>query len=172
MERKKYVLKTVVMSLIMLIIAAVMITRMAYVQLVRGAEAAAQVQTKSTRTYKEPASRGKITDRNGAPLVSDEPCYDLSFDYYQWKKEGQNDVILRLCKLLSEQGFPWNDDLPITREIPYTYTYTDTNNGVGRRLMKFLDARKWDRSVPATRLFTLLCERYGIDESLHRLISV
>ena len=162
----KYTRKIVVLCLMMLCVVVIMVTRMADIQLVEHEEAVRQVQNRSVRTYKETASRGEIQDRNGNVLVSDVACYNITFDYYEWDKTNQNDVILALCTMLSEGGFEWSDELPITEEVPYGYTYADRKSGSGKKLMKFISERGWDEDVSATRLFTLLCERYNVAEEL------
>ena len=162
----KYTRKVVVLCLLMLAILTVMVTRMAYLQLVVGEEVSENIQTTSTRKYDEVTSRGEIKDRNGVTLVADVACYTVIFDYYEWQKQGQNDVILRLCEMLKASNLEWTNELPITDEVPYSYTYASKESGSGLRLMRFLKSREWEEDIPASRLFALLCERYGVDEEL------
>ena len=162
----KYTRKVVVLCLMMLCVVVIMITRMAYLQLVEHEEAVRSVQNRSVRTYKETASRGEIQDRNGNTLVSDVACYNITFDYYEWDKSVQNDVILSLCTMLEEGGFEWSDELPISRYAPYEYTYESQTGGSGKKLMKFIADRQWDENISASRLFTLLCERYKVSDEL------
>ncbi len=162
----KYTRKVVVLCLLMLAILTIMVTRMAYLQLVVGEEVSENIQTTSTRKYDEVTSRGEIKDRNGVTLVADVACYTVIFDYYEWQKQGQNDVILRLCEMLKSSNLEWNNELPITDEVPYSYTYASKESGSGLRLMRFLKAREWEEDIPASRLFALLCERYGVDGEL------
>ena len=162
----KYTVKVVVLCLLMLVIVVGMVTRMAYLQLVVGEEVTTNIKTTSTREYDEVTSRGEIRDRNGVKLVADVACYQVIFDYYEWEKKGQNEVILSLCEMLEANGQEWNDELPMTTEVPYSFTYSSRESGSGLRLMRFLKAREWDEDISATRLFSLLCERYGISEEL------
>ncbi len=162
----KYTRKVVVLCLLMLAILTIMVTRMAYLQLVVGEEVSENIQTTSTRKYDEVTSRGEIKDRNGVTLVADVACYTVIFDYYEWQKQGQNDVILRLCEMLKASNLEWTNELPITDEVPYSYTYASKESGSGLRLMRFLKSREWEEDIPASRLFALLCERYGVDEEL------
>ena len=162
----KYTRKVVALCLLMLAILTVMVTRMAYLQLVVGEEVSENIQTTSTRKYDEVTSRGEIKDRNGVTLVADVACYTVIFDYYEWQKQGQNDVILRLCEMLKASNLEWTNELPITDEVPYSYTYASKESGSGLRLMRFLKSREWEEDIPASRLFALLCERYGVDEEL------
>ena len=162
----KYTRKVVVLCLLMLAIVVVMFTRMAYLQLVEHEEAVAKVQSKSVRTYKEIASRGEIKDREGNTLVADVACYNITFDYYEWDKSRQNEVILSLCEILEKAGLSWSDELPLSRDVPYSYTYASQTSGSGKKLMKFIAEREWDADITPSRLFTLLCERYKVSDTL------
>ena len=165
-DNGKYTRKVVVLCLMMLCVVVLMVTRMAYLQLVEHQDAVRSVQNRSVRTYKEVASRGEIQDRNGSTLVSDVACYNITFDYYEWDKNSQNDVILALCTMLDEAGLEWSDELPVTQSAPYEYTYASTTSGSGKKLMKFISDRGWDENISASRLFTLMCERYKVSEQL------
>ena len=79
-DNGKYTRKVVVLCLMMLCVVVLMVTRMAYLQLVEHQDAVRSVQNRSVRTYKEVASRGQIQDRNGSTLVSDVACYNITFD--------------------------------------------------------------------------------------------
>ena len=83
--------------------------------------------TKSVNTIakkeKVEASRGIITDRSGRPLVSNRSTYSLTFDSSLLKDgEDQNDALLRLLELCREQEVDWVDNLPITRQAPFSFT--------------------------------------------------
>ena len=103
----KYTVKVVVLCLLMLLIVTAMVMRMAYIQLVVGEELTTNIQSTSTREYDEITSRGEIRDRNGVKLVADVACYKVIFDYYEWEKKGQNEVVLSLCEMLDEKGLKY-----------------------------------------------------------------
>jgi len=83
-----------------------------------------------TRTETIQASRGIVTDRNGAVLISNRQTYDLAWDASQLKDGGEeedpdarrNAAVLRLVQLFRQEGLTWEDHLPITRRAPYSYT--------------------------------------------------
>lgn len=79
------------------------------------------------------ASRGIITDRNGRTMVSNRSTYALTFDASLLKKtDDENEAILRLVQLCQDYGVDWNDNLPITRTAPFSYTIdqqTDIQKG-------------------------------------------
>ena len=68
------------------------------------------------------ASRGIVTDRKGRPLVSNTSVYTLSFDTDLLEDgEDPNTAILRLLELCRNEGLDWQDTLPISRELPFTF---------------------------------------------------
>ena len=85
------------------------------------------------RPEKVEASRGIITDRNGRPLVTNRSTYTLTFDASLLKTgDDENEAILRLVQLCQDNGVDWNDNLPISRTAPFSYTIdqlTDTQKG-------------------------------------------
>lgn len=167
MKERKPLLRTIALCGCMLLIACVLITRMAQLQIVKGAEYHEASQRKTLRSYTENASRGELSDRNGVKLVSNSVGFSLVFDYYTWDKQKQNDVILELTDILSRAGLTWGDTLPVSRTAPYTYTYASAESGDGGRLYKFIaDQEGWPQEPDAQELLQLLCEKYGVDDSL------
>jgi len=76
-----------------------------------------------TREENVEASRGIITDRSGRALVTNRSTYSLTFDASLLKDdEDENEAILRLVQLCREMDVPWVDNLPISRDAPFTYT--------------------------------------------------
>ena len=85
------------------------------------------------------ASRGIITDRSGRPLVSNRSTYSLTFDASLLKDgEDQNDAVLRLLKLCREQGVDWVDNLPITRQAPFSFTVDAVSSTQKDRFLAYL----------------------------------
>ena len=99
--------------------------------------------TKSVNTIakkeKVEASRGIITDRSGRPLVSNRSTYSLTFDSSLLKDgEDQNDALLRLLELCREQGVDWMDNLPITRQAPFSFTVDTVSSTQKSRFLSYL----------------------------------
>ena len=99
--------------------------------------------TKSVNTIakkeKVEASRGIITDRSGRPLVSNRSTYSLTFDSSLLKDgEDQNDALLRLLELCREQGVDWVDNLPITRQAPFSFTVDTVSSTQKSRFLSYL----------------------------------
>ena len=85
------------------------------------------------------ASRGIITDRKGRPLVSNSSVYDLTFDTDLLDdEEDPNGAILRLLQLCQTEGLSWLDNLPISMEMPYTYTLDSLPSTQKSRFLTYL----------------------------------
>lgn len=85
------------------------------------------------------ASRGIITDRNGRTMVSNRSTYALTFDASLLKKtDDENEAILRLVQLCQDNGVDWNDNLPITRSAPFSFTIDQQTDIQKKRFLTYL----------------------------------
>ena len=122
-------------------------------QVVNAEEYLARSTTQVTTTRKVEASRGILTDRNGKVLVSNRQTYTVTFDPRQVPDEAgvSHDLtvsraVLRLVQLCLRQGVQWTDTLPISRQAPFTYTFSESSAAQCTRLSKYLNKRKWSAS--------------------------
>ena len=85
------------------------------------------------------ASRGIITDRKGRPLVSNTSVYTLNFDTdLLAEEENPNEAILRLLTLCHKEGLVWEDHLPISDQMPYTFTLDSLPSTEKTRFLSWL----------------------------------
>lgn len=167
MKKYNFTARIVALSLLTFLIAGALVTRLADLQLVNGADIAASVTDNTVRKYTEVASRGELLDRNGVKLTSNGLGFSLQLDYYNWDKSRQNEVLLELALRLKAAGIDTNDNLPVSFDQPYTYTYPSAESGVGLKLAKFIAAQKdWPEAPTANRLLGLLAQKYGVDADL------
>ncbi len=112
------------------------------VQVVHHQDYATQSVHSIARPETVEASRGVITDRNGRLLVGNRSTYNLTFDPSLLKEgEDQNGAILRLIQLCQANGVDWIENLPISRQLPYTYTLDQLGDSVlKRRFLSYLKA--------------------------------
>lgn len=112
------------------------------VQVVHHQEYATQSVRSIARSETVEASRGIITDRNGRTLVSNRSTYNLTFDPTLLKEgEDQNEAILRLVQLCQANGVNWIENLPLSRQLPYTYTLDQLGDTVLKsRFLSYLKA--------------------------------
>lgn len=66
-----------------------------------------------TRTVSIQAARGEILDRNGVELAVNGLGRNIVFDKAYMRDGNENEIILKLCRLLESNGEEWTDNLPI-----------------------------------------------------------
>ena len=69
------------------------------------------------------ANRGQIVDAAGKPLISNKTGYNLIIEkaYFPSDHAAGNAVLLHTAQLLHDEGYTWNDTLPISQYQPYTF---------------------------------------------------
>lgn len=126
-------------------------------QIVHGADYLSQSSTQVTTTRTVESFRGPITDRNGKVLVSNREIYTVTFDAKQvvdeagLEPDAGNTVhsesvaraMLRLLRLFQEQGIEWDDGLPVSVTMPFSYTFADMTGTQRIRFEHFLADRDW-----------------------------
>lgn len=162
MKKQSFVRRVVALCLLMVMVTGTLTMRLVYLQIVNGKDIAAGVTNNTIRKYTQLASRGEILDRDGNKLVYNTKAFFLQLDYYNWNRSTQNTVLLELGKLLSQGGIETKDNLPMTFAPPFTYTYSSTESGDGRKLVRYMEKQGWDTALPAAVLLDMICTKYGI----------
>ncbi len=160
--------RVIALCLCMATIVGAMVYRLVQLQLIQGPNTTASLNANVIREYDEIASRGEIMDRNGNVMVGNALGFSVQLDYYQWESKQQNEVLLRLYELLSQNGVSALDILPLSWEEPLTYTYASLESGDGLNLERFCEEQEWGSAADMTpnRLFGRLCSYYGVDIGL------
>ncbi len=166
MKKQSFVRRVIALCLLMVMVTGTLTMRLVYLQIVNGEDIAAGVTANTVRKYTQLASRGEILDRDGNKLVSNTKAFFLQLDYYNWDKSRQNEVLLELAKRLQEAEIETYDNLPISFDAPFSYTYTSTESGDGRKLMRYLEDQGWNKNLNADQVLTLLCKKYDVSAGL------
>ena len=167
MNRKQITIRIIALALVMFAITGVLSLRLVFLQLVKGEDYIASAQSQTSVRYNIKASRGEILDRDGARMVSNELSYTVQFNYYEWERSQQNDVILRVCEILEESGIEHYDSLPMSTLFPLVYTYEGEDSREAKALQSFVeDELKLDEMPSAAELFVLLLEEFDISTNL------
>ncbi len=116
------------------------------------------------RTQTLAASRGKILDRNGVPLVTNRTVYALSFDYFNWSNATRCTVILNTLFLLDAHGIRYEDGLPVSNSTPYVYT-CEPDSTAARRMARFLKYNGLKEDLSAEEAMEKLCRVYKIPDT-------
>ena len=119
-------------------------------QIVNGRENLARSTVQVTKTETVETFRGPITDCNGKVLVSNREIYTVTFDPDLVpdeegvpRQETVARAVLRLLRLFQEHGVNWEDGLPITMNMPFTYTFPDITSTQRNRFQNYLLDQKW-----------------------------
>ena len=126
-------------------------------QIVHGADYLSKSSTQVTTSQTVESFRGIITDCNGKILVSNREIYTVTFDANQVADEAGLEpdegntvhsesvarAMLRLLQLFQEQGMEWDDGLPVSMTLPFSYTFPDMTGTQRIRFEHFLADRDW-----------------------------
>ncbi len=167
MPTQKSIPRLVLIGLMLLAFLLIITLKLVDLQLVHGIEYEQTSERKIVRSYTVKASRGEIVDRYGRPLVTNKMVFTVRLDYVYWDKENQNDVILRLTRLLQQHKVAYDDSLPVSTFWPYSYTFGDGESAAKKQLDSFLkDQKKAPEDPSAEELMDYLKTKYKIDPSL------
>ena len=126
-------------------------------QIVHGADYLSESVTQVTTTQTVESFRGIVTDVNGKVLVSNQEMYTVTFDASRVADEDGLEpdegntvhsesvarAMLRLLRLFQEQGIEWDDGLPVSASLPFSYTFADMTGTQRLRFEHFLADRDW-----------------------------
>ena len=111
--------------LLVLTAAALGIWRILKLQITEQAEPGKPAVPLNQSIYSQiiPANRGQIVDSEGAQLISNKTGYNLIIEkaYFPTDHAAGNSVLLHTIQLLHDEGYTWNDTLPISQYQPYTF---------------------------------------------------
>ena len=120
--------RTVGILAVVLLIFAVYSVRLFQIQIVDGEKYAAAADSGTSTNIEISASRGEILDTYNRPMVINRTTYEVVFDYNYFPRgtneearEKQAAIILSLCELLEAADESWQDTLPISQNVPYTF---------------------------------------------------
>ena len=110
-ERNKYRFKF--MSLLIFLIIAAFLFRLAQLQIVKGEEYREIAENKMLRRITTPAERGKIYSNDGHILATSRVGYSVEMLYTQMDEAQRNRMILMLTSILDKYGEEYEDEFPI-----------------------------------------------------------
>ena len=104
------------------------------IQIVDGEMYLMRSKTSTTAVQSVSAARGQIVDAKKTPLVENRVSYNVVINrsFFPDSTEEQNDVIIKVARLLESRGIEWIDDIPITMERPYKFTVDRSSSDVTR----------------------------------------
>lgn len=166
-KKKPFSKHTVVLTLILAVILVLYGTRMLDYQVINANKYSNQAGGAYTRTTVIKAARGEILDRYGRQLAVNRNGYDIVFNRAYLDKSKQNDMIIKLTKLLADYNTEWQDGLPLEKTAPYGFT---EDEAAKKTLLRILDVAHY---TTAEDCFDTMVKRYsleGLDKDLQRKI--
>lgn len=93
------------------------------IQIVDGAEYLEKSKTTRQASQVISSPRGEIVDINGVEIVSNKTGFNIIIEkaFAPNKNADMNSLIIRIARILEEDGVKWIDTLPITDNQPYRY---------------------------------------------------
>ncbi|MDD2417673.1 MAG: penicillin-binding transpeptidase domain-containing protein [Oscillospiraceae bacterium] len=120
--------RAVALALIIVFVFLAFSIRLFQIQIVEGEKYAEMAKRNEVINVTIQASRGEILDRYMTPMAINRTSFSVVFDKAffptgtsEEQQKLQNDIILSLTGLLSENDCDWNDTLPISDKIPYSF---------------------------------------------------
>ncbi len=138
--------------------AVMCIIKLVNLQIVNGKKNYEKSLSRIQRTISVSAPRGEIFDRYGRVIVGNRMGFSVEFQRVSGMKDEEiNEIILKAHNVFMQNGdSPSSDELPITTERPYNFTFSDET---GEREGKW----KKEMNIP---------EEYTADETVGHYISI
>ncbi|MCH5348059.1 MAG: hypothetical protein J1E40_01935 [Oscillospiraceae bacterium] len=131
------------------------------IQIVNGAAYLEKAQTTRTASQVITSPRGEIVDKDGSEIVINKTGFNVIIEkaFFPSGKEEMNRIINGIARILDEDGVPWIDTLPISREQPYEYL--EARDGDIVKLRKEIGVQPY---ATAEDCLTAMYSMYGIDD--------
>ena len=152
-----------VMIAVCVILAGVLTVQSVNMQIVQGGYYKQIADNRMYSTTVTKAPRGEIVDRYGKMLASNKAAYSIIINYTAETKKELNYTLQELLALCAENGYVYEDGLPISLSEPYEYTFTEDAENKQLEWKKTMKIESW---LSAPQALDSLCEKYEIDTSL------
>ena len=117
-ERKRYIILGAAIGAVFLFFVVVMMLT----QLRDGEDYARQAAQGISITQQTSAARGEIVDATGKAFTGNTTICNITIDSNYFTEQELNPLLLTLTALCRDYGCEWRDELPISTEMPYTFT--------------------------------------------------
>jgi penicillin-binding protein 2 len=160
--------RVAVIFVIMAVLLALYMSTLYKLQLYdTGADESTQLPRDTTRQdVTLTADRGDILDRNGVPLVSTRPAYNVTLNLDKLLKQADiNQIILDLVHMAVDNNVDYTDTFPVTIGAPFSYLYNmdDTQKSNLEAYLKFHKNFGVEGEISASDLIVKMKEHYKID---------
>ncbi len=154
-----------ILLLVFLVIVSLLALKLYDVQIVQTDGNTDNTTTFTTRVRVK-ADRGDILDINGNVMVGNRASYDLTLNHYVViSADNTKENLYRLVKTCQEQGIEYNENFPVTKERPFSYTFDENSTTQQSHFQAYLEYLGGiDSDITAPLLIEKLRGRYGLPE--------
>lgn len=166
MKEKKKIKRSTVLIIITVIVALALISRLFYIQIIKGDYYSSVGTGTIAKKVDIDASRGEILDSSGTALVFNDQTTRIVFDasYFpsSTENEARADIIIKLINFLESKKEEWNDDLPIliNKQGKAVFEKNRKEDIEYLKSEKYLDLNDY---ATAQNCFDALVEMYGLE---------
>ncbi len=145
-----------ILSAVLVLVLLLYAARVYYIQILNADKYSSAAKGSATvRTSVLKASRGEILDRFGRQIAVNRDGYNIVFNK-AYVKDNLNDVILKLTRLMDENGVEYFDKLPLEKTAPFAFNGESTD-----RLIKTLGLAHFATSEDCIKR---LIEKYELED--------
>lgn len=112
----------------------------------------------TTVTVPVKSSRGEIVDRYGRSMAVNRSGFSVVLEKAYLPSSQQNEIILWVIRLLEQQGETWNDALPISTTVPFSFL-----EGQSTLLNSILNKFRLNQWATAENVLDAMAESYGVE---------
>lgn len=131
-----------------------------------------KIEKTTVRYYTVPAFRGEIFDRNGEPLVTNRPVYNLTILGQYLDKKTMYETLMKLIRLVEDNGCIIKEDsLPVNEirnpdgSFGYVYSTSLTVNETARNnFNRYLSKRTLDLEMTAEQLMEYIVQNFNLSD--------
>lgn len=163
------------------IVAAIIVARLFWMQIINGDTYYIQAEQKQMRSVAVKAPRGEIVDRFGTPLVTNKAGYSVQIQKTNLKNDEFNDLLLKIYELIESHGSKILHTFPIAANpMRFTY-YEEYGEGEYEKAVeaekKWKKARDFSENESCEEIVKKLAQKYKIadkylPEQILKLVSL
>lgn len=166
-ERKVTVRRIGILIAVALVVMALYILRLVYLQLIQRDHYLSLASNTTSYTYSITAARGDIVDRYGRRIATNKTCYNLVISKLLLGDADLNETLIQLVNILQANGESWNDELLVSAPDAsghYTFTAEEGNEQQASRLASTKDTLKLQQYATADDVMAAIVEKYELEE--------
>lgn len=158
MSKISKLIRTLVLALFLLAALFLCILQLLRMQIVGGEAYLALTEASYSSSQLVTATRGQIFDSKGSILTSNQTVYKAVIQKAYLSYSEQNDIILNAVEILKKNGDEWNDSVPITYTVPFSFTTHDDT-----KIERFKKTSGVNYDATADNCISALAKKYNID---------